>query len=80
MPSLSAGWSLSCPYLESRKCILSDSEKILVQPIAFTISMIYNNVCDYSSIAQLVEQSAVNRSVVGSSPTRGAILARWSRG
>ena len=27
----------------------------------------------YSSIAQLVEQSAVNRSVVGSSPTRGAI-------
>ena len=35
--------------------------------------MIYNNICDYSSIAQLVEQSAVNRSVVGSSPTRGAI-------
>ena len=28
----------------------------------------------HSSIAQLVEQSAVNRSVVGSSPTRGAIL------
>ena len=27
----------------------------------------------HSSIAQLVEQSAVNRSVVGSSPTRGAI-------
>ena len=27
---------------------------------------------DDSSIAQLVEQSAVNRSVVGSSPTRGA--------
>ena len=27
----------------------------------------------YSSIAQQVEQSAVNRSVVGSSPTRGAI-------
>ena len=26
----------------------------------------------HSSIAQLVEQSAVNRSVVGSSPTRGA--------
>ena len=26
----------------------------------------------YSSVAQLVEQSAVNRSVVGSSPTRGA--------
>jgi hypothetical protein len=25
-------------------------------------------------IAQLVEQSAVNRSVVGSSPTQGAIL------
>ncbi len=28
----------------------------------------------HSSIAQLVEQSAVNRSVVGSSPTRGAIF------
>ncbi len=28
----------------------------------------------YSSVAQLVEQSAVNRSVVGSSPTRGAIF------
>ena len=28
----------------------------------------------HSSIAQSVEQSAVNRSVVGSSPTRGAIL------
>ena len=28
----------------------------------------------HSSIAQLVEQSAVNRSVVGSSPTQGAIL------
>ena len=26
----------------------------------------------YSSIAQLVEQTAVNRWVVGSSPTRGA--------
>ena len=34
----------------------------------------------HSSIAQSVEQSAVNRSVVGSSPTRGAILARWSSG
>lgn len=28
----------------------------------------------HSSIAQLVEQSAVNRSVVGSSPTQGAIF------
>ena len=27
---------------------------------------------DYSSIAQLVEHAAVNRAVVGSSPTRGA--------
>ena len=33
----------------------------------------YNNNCR-SSVAQLVEQSAVNRSVVGSSPTRGAII------
>ncbi|CAI8707896.1 hypothetical protein EMIT07CA2_100194 [Brevibacillus sp. IT-7CA2] len=33
---------------------------------------------DYSSVAQLVEQSAVNRSVGGSSPSRGAIeMARW---
>ena len=31
----------------------------------------------YSSIAQLVEHAAVNRRVVGSSPTGGAI---WSRG
>ncbi|MDF2636951.1 MAG: hypothetical protein K0R78_3825, partial [Pelosinus sp.] len=29
-----------------------------------------------SLIAQLVEQSAVNRSVVGSSPTQGASLAK----
>jgi len=29
----------------------------------------------YSAIAQLVEQATVNRWVVGSSPTRGAILA-----
>ena len=34
----------------------------------------------YSSIAQSVEHAAVNRGVVGSSPTRGAILARWSSG
>ena len=32
----------------------------------------------YSSIAQLVERSAVNRVVVGSSPTRGACI--WPRG
>ncbi len=30
----------------------------------------------YSLIAQLVEQSAVNRSVVASSPTQGAIFLR----
>ena len=29
---------------------------------------------DYSSIAQLVEHAAVNRAVVGSSPTRGAFF------
>ena len=34
----------------------------------------------YSSIAQLVEQSAVNRSVVGSSPTRGANFISWPVG
>ena len=28
--------------------------------------------CDYSSVAQLVEQLTVNQLVVGSSPTRGA--------
>ena len=33
-----------------------------------------------SSIAQLVEQSAVNRSVVGSSPTRGANFISWPVG
>ena len=48
--------------------------KYLLFFIAIMISMIYNTICDYSSIAQLVEQSAVNRSVVGSSPTRGAIF------
>ena len=29
---------------------------------------------DYSSIAQLVEHAAVNRAVVGSSPTRGVFI------
>ena len=29
---------------------------------------------DYSSIAQLVEHAAVNRAVVGSSPTRGVFF------
>ena len=33
----------------------------------------------YSSIAQSVEHAAVNRAVVGSSPTRGA-MAPWSSG
>ena len=31
----------------------------------------------YSSLAQLVERPAVNRQVVGSSPTRGAINNRY---
>ena len=36
-------------------------------------SFMYNISCwQHSLIAQLVEQSAVNRSVVGSSPTQGA--------
>ena len=34
----------------------------------------------YSSIAQSVEHAAVNRSVVGSSPTGGAFLCRKGRG
>ena len=33
----------------------------------------------YSSIAQSVEHAAVNRRVVGSSPTGGAILCAWNR-
>ena len=33
-----------------------------------------------SLIAQSVEQSAVNRSVVGSSPTQGAMLIIWGKG
>ena len=33
----------------------------------------------YSSIAQSVEHAAVNRAVVGSSPTRG-VTAPWSSG
>ena len=32
----------------------------------------------YSPVAQLAEQAAVNRLVVGSSPTRGAILGGGS--
>ena len=32
--------------------------------------------CIYSSLAQSVEHAAVNRRVVGSSPTGGAILTR----
>lgn len=36
--------------------------------------------CDaHSSVAQLVEQAAVNRLVVGSSPTRGAFLIQIRR-
>ena len=31
---------------------------------------------DYSSIAQSVEHAAVNRAVVGSSPTRGVFLMK----
>ena len=31
---------------------------------------------DYSSIAQLVEHAAVNRAVVGSSPTRGVFFMK----
>ena len=46
--------------------------------LAFRTVVLYNNYCP-SLIAQLVEQSAVNRSVVGSSPTQGA-MARWSSG
>ena len=34
---------------------------------------------DYSSIAQLVEHAAVNRAVVGSSPTRGVFLMKEER-
>ena len=34
----------------------------------------------YSSLAQSVEHSAVNRSVVGSSPTWGVYMAPWSSG
>ena len=33
----------------------------------------------YSSLAQSVEHAAVNRSVVGSSPT-GGVMAPWSSG
>ena len=62
------------------KITIKNIRKNLVFPIALNYKMVYNKSCDYSWIAQLVEQSAVNRSVVGSSPTRGAILARWSRG
>ena len=36
----------------------------------------FNRIFIYASIAQSVEHAAVNRGVVGSSPTRG-VLARW---
>ena len=42
----------------------------------FSLFVFYTQI--YSSIAQLVERSAVNRVVVGSSPTRGAQI--WPRG
>ena len=38
-------------------------------PLLYNIIVVQNN---YSSIAQSVEHAAVNRAVVGSSPTRGA--------
>ena len=43
--------------------------------------LLYNNSDgnNYSSIAQLVEHAAVNRAVVGSSPTRGVFLMKEER-
>ena len=40
-------------------------------PLLYNIIVVWNN---YSSIAQSVEHAAVNRAVVGSSPTRGVFL------
>ena len=46
---------------------------------AFLLSKEFFSMLRYSSIAQSVEHAAVNRRVVGSSPTGGA-MAPWSSG
>ena len=50
---------------------------IFLKGVAIPRTLMYNNICSderkaYSSLAQSVEHAAVNRSVVGSSPTGGA--------
>lgn len=45
-------------------------------PLNRTASMRAGSDVAYSGLAQLVEQAAVNRRVVGSSPTAGAMFSR----
>ena len=48
----------------------------LVGGVLYEVLKVSEIPLDYSSIAQLVEHAAVNRAVVGSSPTRGVFLMK----
>ena len=48
----------------------------LVDGVLYEVLKVSEIPLDYSSIAQLVEHAAVNRAVVGSSPTRGVFLMK----
>ena len=57
----------------------------MVDGVLYEVLKVSEIPLDYSSIAQLVEHAAVNRAVVGSSPTRGVFLSTlinniWLRG
>ena len=46
----------------------------MVDGVLYEVLKVSEIPLDYSSIAQLVEHAAVNRAVVGSSPTRGVFI------
>ena len=46
----------------------------MVDGVLYEVLKVSEIPLDYSSIAQLVEHAAVNRAVVGSSPTRGVFF------
>ena len=52
----------------------------MVDGVLYEVLKVSEIPLDYSSIAQLVEHAAVNRAVVGSSPTRGVFLNIRLRG
>ena len=51
-------------------------DRIRMYNIEYLMCSFEGAILQYSSIAQLVEHAAVNRAVVGSSPTRGVFLMK----